>query len=621
MHTKPEKPTSLLALYFLLKKSVHSFVYSFPFLFFYGLLFYPFSLKAQFSKFRTVFNDDPATTTTIAYVSIEAARLYYDTLDRGNEYWNYNFHQMPNRSQWSKNMKHHFVRLKNLRANTKYYFVISDGNHISQQYWFRTFPNNSHQRLSFIVGGDNRRIAPIYEPDGRRNGNKMVAKLRADAVLFTGDMTIDDTSEEWQVWLEDWQLSIAADGRITPIVVTRGNHEYHISENSLYNIFDLPQEEAYYALSFGGDLLRVYTLDSNISIAGDQADWLEGDLSENTCTYWKLAQYHHPIRPHSHAKSDRDWQRDEWARRFDAYGVQIAAEGDVHLHKITHPILVSDDWNHPTYAEGFIRDDYRGVTYLGEGGWGATLRLNDDNKNWTIGSGSFNQFKWMFVDRSKIEIRTILIDNPDVVLAKTEADSKFTEPEGLALWENDHSGKVLTLTNANNPLRVDLPTSMPLFQNSTTQLNAGAGFESYIWNTGDTICSIFVSEPGTYSVTVSNRGRCESSDDIHVIGIPHTGFDTIDSLQIPISNIPLEISDFFPNPVKNCATVNIHSFQAQQASYSIINSKGQQLFQQNIFLHFGVNPLNLVLNNFEKGIYFLVITQKTRKTVKKFIKH
>lgn len=584
------------------------------------IIFLPLLVNAQFSKFRTVYNDDPATTTTVGYVGNTPGILYYDTADKGEAWWNYSFQQSPDRSQWSKDMHHHFVRLKNLQPDTKYYFVVSDGNNGSQRFWFRTFPDHPDKRLSFIVGGDNRRIADIYEPDGRRNGNRIVAKLRPDAVLFTGDMTIHDTPAEWQVWLDDWQLTISEDGRLTPIVVTRGNHEYHNTENSLYNIFDLPDLHAYYALSFGGDLIRVYTLDSNISIAGDQANWLESDLFDNVCTYWKYAQYHHPIRPHSHAKGDRDWQRDEWCRRFDTYGVQVAAEGDAHLHKMTYPILVSEDWSNPTYAEGFIRDDYRGVTYIGEGGWGATLRLNDDNKSWTIGSGSFNQFKWMFVDKNKIEIRTVMIDNPDILIAKTETESKFTEPDGLELWENPNMGKVLTLTNANNPLRVDLPISIPLFENSSAILDAGIGFENYFWSTGETSCSIYVSEPGTYSVTVTNRGLCESSDEVMVIGIPSGGWAPVDTLQPLVGNDILEVADFFPNPVASCAKVKIHTTQPEPVIYKVIGLSGQQFLEQKTLLSFGANEISLNVENFEKGIYFLIIEKGNRRVVQKFVK-
>jgi len=51
---------------------------------------------------------------------------------------------------------------------------------------------------------------------------------------------------------------------------------------------------------------------------------------------------------------------------------------------------------------------------------------------------------------------------------------------------------------------------------SSTALNAGAGFNSYIWSNGEVTQSITVSTAGTYSVTVSNAFGCTGADDITV---------------------------------------------------------------------------------------------------------
>ena len=48
------------------------------------------------------------------------------------------------------------------------------------------------------------------------------------------------------------------------------------------------------------------------------------------------------------------------------------------------------------------------------------------------------------------------------------------------------------------------------------QLDAGAGFASYQWNTGDTVQSPFVALSGMYYVTVTNGAGCEASDSVYV---------------------------------------------------------------------------------------------------------
>jgi PKD repeat protein len=57
-----------------------------------------------------------------------------------------------------------------------------------------------------------------------------------------------------------------------------------------------------------------------------------------------------------------------------------------------------------------------------------------------------------------------------------------------------------------------------LCQGSTAVLNAGSGFSSYLWNTvpPETTQAITISQPGTYSVTVTDSHGCSGTDDIVV---------------------------------------------------------------------------------------------------------
>jgi len=56
------------------------------------------------------------------------------------------------------------------------------------------------------------------------------------------------------------------------------------------------------------------------------------------------------------------------------------AENDTHLIKRTWPTRPATETGG---EEGFVRDDVEGTVYVGEGGWGAPLKVNDDNKCWT----------------------------------------------------------------------------------------------------------------------------------------------------------------------------------------------------------------------------------------------
>ena len=320
-----------------------------------------------------MWRDDPATTMVIGWnqKSGTEAVLYFDYLDHGKNVSAYTYHQSVDRKLWSKGMHNHFVRLKNLQPSTTYYFVIADSEGVSNRMSFRTAPNSNCERLSIIAGGDSRNFR-----EARRKANKLVSKLRPHLVLFGGDMTGGDNAAQWKGWFEDWQYTISSDGRLTPIVVTRGNHEY--SNQTLVDLFDVKEKHLYYGLNFGDDLLRVYTLNSLIASGGNQKEWLESDLYSHRHMRWKMAQYHFAIRPHVSKKRERNDQYLNWGKLFDQFQMNLVVESDAHCVKTTFPIRPSRE---PGSDEGFIQDDARGTVYIGEGCWGAPLRRNDDDKS------------------------------------------------------------------------------------------------------------------------------------------------------------------------------------------------------------------------------------------------
>ncbi|BDD05217.1 hypothetical protein AUTU_27000 [Aureibacter tunicatorum] len=395
--------------------------------------------KASNDKYRLVLRDDPSSTITIAWnqISGSGATVYYGTTDHGTNWQNYSNSKTVDRSVSYRGMNNQFARLTNLSANTAYYFVVRDSEGTSQRFWFKTAPNDPNARLSFIAGGDSRN-----NRTPRQNANRLVSKLRPHAVFFGGDMTDNDTNSQWQNWFNDWQLTTASDGRMIPIVAARGNHES--SNSTIYNLFDTPSSSAYYAITFSG-LVRTYTLNTEMSISGSQTSWLSGDLSSNASVKWKMAQYHKPMRPHVSSKSEGNSQYSNWASLFQQHKVKLVIECDAHTVKTTWPVVPSSGSGSD---EGFIRDDANGTVYAGEGCWGAPLRSNNDDKNWTRNSGRFNQFKWIFVDKDRIEVRTIQVDNATSVGSVSDNDI-FTAPSNLNIW-NPSNGSVVTIEDNSN---------------------------------------------------------------------------------------------------------------------------------------------------------------------------
>ena len=65
------------------------------------------------------------------------------------------------------------------------------------------------------------------------------------------------------------------------------------------------------------------------------------------------------------------------------------------------------------------------------------------------------------------------------------------------------------------PIEIELGENITACNGGVVLLDAGADFDSYLWNTGDTTQTILVSEAGSYSVTV-NSSSCEGTDNIDV---------------------------------------------------------------------------------------------------------
>jgi len=391
------------------------------------------ALFAETGRYRLSFRIDPASTMVIGWdqQSGSGAVVYYGETDYGQNYAAYPFNHGTDRSVSTKGMHNRFSRLTDLSPDTIYYFVIKDSNSVSPRMWFKTAPN-IRSEFSFIGGGDSRNNRTL-----RKNANRMVSKLRPLFVLFAGDFTESDTSNQWKNWMDDWQLTKGSNGRMFPIIVARGNHERN--NDILLNLFDIPGSKDYYALTFGADQLRIYTLNSEISAGGDQRRWLENDLLDNRDVLWKVAQYHKPMRPHTSRKPEGNDEYSNWAALFYSEKMNLVIESDSHTVKYTYPIKPDIG---PGSDEGFKLDS-KGTVYIGEGGWGAPLRSNNDNKDWTRASGRFNQFSWVHVRPETLEIRTIKVDTS---LDADEVDdaNPLHIPSGLDIW-SPVDGPVVTL--------------------------------------------------------------------------------------------------------------------------------------------------------------------------------
>ncbi|UCE05474.1 MAG: metallophosphoesterase family protein [bacterium] len=432
--------------------------------------------KTQFTaRYRLVWNDDPTTTITIAWDQVQGTDpvVCYGTEDFKRKWRKYPHFQNPTRTTTGyRGMNTHFARLAGLKPDQAYYFVIKDSIGVSKRFWFRTAPDKP-EPFTFIAGGDTKSTGTALQAG--RLSNRMISKLRPLFVIFNGDFTSGDgtNDERWKLWLDDWAtLTTTEDGRMIPIIPVHGNHEDG-DKTVLNKLFDSPyqydnEQSIYYSISFGENFFHFIALNSQIDEGGDQRSWLEKDLKTNQHFTFKIAGYHKPFRPHTSKKSENYYQYEQWAPLFHAYSLDIALLGDSHISAITYPIRPSIELD--SY-QGFIRDDENGTMYVGEGSWGASPRENDDDKPWTLRSGSFNQIKWfqVFPEQDNrpahIDIRTVItatkdeegniISHVDNVAELSEADV-FTIPENINLFSTEPYGNVITY-----PFKDELVTDKP----------------------------------------------------------------------------------------------------------------------------------------------------------------
>ncbi len=404
------------------------------------LLLLPSLVLGEADLYRLSWRDDPSTTMVVGWnqVSGTNSMVCYDTVDHGAEVLAYRSRRAPDRVVEYRGMSNHFARLENLKPDTAYYFVVSDSEGAGRRLWFRTAPATP-KPFTFIAGGDSR-----SNPKPRREGNKLVAKLRPLFVLFGGDYTGSGKPKEWESWFKDWQLTISADGRIYPIIATHGNHE-NADMQMMDKLFDTPHPDQYYSLGIAGELMRIWVLNSELEAKAkkkvpEQQAWIESDLPVHSNTVWKVAAYHRPMRAHTDHKAEGESRIAAWAQLFYDNGMDLVVESDTHMVKYTYPLRPFD--GEGSY-ESFIRDDKKGMVFIGEGSWGAPMRSPNDDKPWTMASESFYQFKWIMVSPKEMYVRTVKFENTDAVVPLTEANL-FQEPRNMVFWAPE-SGKVLRL--------------------------------------------------------------------------------------------------------------------------------------------------------------------------------
>jgi uncharacterized membrane protein len=417
-------------------------------------------LIAATSQYTLSLRDNPSNSIVIGW-SGDNGTVYYGTTDYSTNYASYPNSQVTDRTASAHGITRRFVRLSGLLPKTTYYFVIRDANNqVSARFKFITLSDNPMDPVTFISGGDTRDGFKIFGqyvedcPSGscleqKRKGNRLVAKLRPDFVAFNGDFVMNqvtsNTMNEWNEWLNDWQLTNAADGRMFPMTFTQGNHE---DNQDMYNLFDVPVEE-YYSLSINNGLIQLYLLNSELNACSNtaQLNWFSNDLMNHTGTandpYWKFVQYHIPTFAMGNSYGLVSDQMTCWVSLFEQYGVKLVTESHTHITKWTYPCVANSGGND-------FQTDANGIVYIGEGQWGAPHRTLDftgaNQKSYIRNQDVFDNFFYIRVTPVQATIQTIPFDGNENVAASASDEMGKVLPNGVATW-NPSNGNTVVLQN------------------------------------------------------------------------------------------------------------------------------------------------------------------------------
>ncbi len=252
----------------------------------------------------------------------------------------------------------HHVVLTGLEPSTEY--EVRQPND-SESRWFRTAPGDDVP-FAILSGGDSR--SGINE---RQEMNRMMSRLVKEqaaagrppviALAHGGDFIVNGTRlDQWLQWLDDHTITTTSEGQLLPVIPTRGNHDMGPLFNQVWNF---PKDDENYFVTTLSPAVRLITLNTETSTAGDQRDWLARQLSDvRAPSRWLVAQYHKPAFP---AVKIPSGAYTNWVPLFEQFNLDLSIESDGHVIKRTPPIR--DNKIDPT-----------GIVYIGEGGLGVGQR-------------------------------------------------------------------------------------------------------------------------------------------------------------------------------------------------------------------------------------------------------
>ncbi|MCC6546055.1 metallophosphoesterase family protein [Candidatus Sumerlaeota bacterium] len=337
---------------------------------------------------RVTWMGDPSTEAVLSWTTRAAGkehRVYYDTESRAGKLEAYaqkqatfkdgQYKYVQADEAYAKPGFYHHAHLTGLKPNTTYHVVYASDGDASREFHFRTAPAEDVD-FTALAGGDSRlgKETPTVHVDRRKMNERMRALFESKdenvlCLVHGGDYCMTAQWRHIERWMTDHELTTTADGRLLPVVPTRGNHDSAIGFEEMFSHPTL--DKPFYFKTQLSPKVGIVTLNTEISVAGDQRDWLAATLpAMRNANRWLFAIYHRPLFSSVRDVQDGAGRRNNWAPLFEANNIDIAYESHDHALKRTVPIRAS------------AVDEKSGIVYFGDGGLGVPQRKPDTTRWW-----------------------------------------------------------------------------------------------------------------------------------------------------------------------------------------------------------------------------------------------
>lgn len=151
------------------------------------------------------------------------------------------------------------------------------------------------------------------------------------------------------------------------------------------------------------------------------------------------------------------------------------------------------------------------------------------------------------------------------------------------------------------PPVVDLGTDIVISSPQTAILDAGPGFATYLWSTGETTQTILVNSTNTYTVTVTDSNGCTASDDIMV------------TVYVGISQAANSSINIYPNPVHDQLTIGLPSSMASEEKFLKLRDVTGRIVMAETISQSGLHTISV--SSLAKGVYILTLESQSQKRV------